>query len=420
MTDREEHGGRPTLQRARQKRASDRYRGIADSAARVIAAHGVAGVTHRLVAEEAGVPLAATTYHFQTKSDIIHAASRMTLKAYDSSFRRALDRFRDHSGSPQAFQRYVQSLIRNTAGKARERAICWGEIMLDAPRHPEGLPLTQSWFAQTVGHFEEMLQVSGVDHARLRALGAIDILIGILILTVGLGLSERQVSKILVEDEDVLEFRPDVAASPQRVATVRTGAKAIATRSKILAATIEILKVDGPGAVNSRTVSEAAGVTRAAPFYYFPSVADLLAAAQSLLFSRSKDRYRRGLTEMGGIDPDLDSLIDRTAAVFLREATEYSAESIASYSIWLRADQQTAVRAMTWEAAADQHLSWRSIVARWKATPAAVDPLLCQALFIGKLVRTLATGSRIEELSTVRRQFATNLTDILSTNPVAP
>jgi hypothetical protein len=68
---------------------------------------------------------------------------------------------------------------------------------------------------------------------------------------------------------------------------------------------------------------------------------------------------------------------------------------------------------MTWEAVADQHESWRSVIRKWKPDLQPIDPLLCQALFIGKLVRTLATGSRIEELAAVRREFANGLADIL-------
>ncbi|MEU3354561.1 MmcQ/YjbR family DNA-binding protein [Streptomyces sp. NPDC037389] len=58
---------------------------IAAATEKVIAEHGIEGVTHRLVAETAGVPLGATTYHFATKGDLITAA-----------LRRAVDRFAVH------------------------------------------------------------------------------------------------------------------------------------------------------------------------------------------------------------------------------------------------------------------------------------------------------------------------------------
>ncbi len=55
---------------------------IAAATERVIAARGVEGLTHRAVAEEAGVPLGATTYHFATKDDLIEAALRRSVDRY--------------------------------------------------------------------------------------------------------------------------------------------------------------------------------------------------------------------------------------------------------------------------------------------------------------------------------------------------
>ncbi|MET9414706.1 TetR family transcriptional regulator [Streptomyces klenkii] len=48
-------------------RRRDPQRRIAELSAateKVIAARGIEGLTHRAIAEEAGVPLGATTYHF--------------------------------------------------------------------------------------------------------------------------------------------------------------------------------------------------------------------------------------------------------------------------------------------------------------------------------------------------------------------
>ncbi|WEB38366.1 TetR family transcriptional regulator [Streptomyces yunnanensis] len=55
---------------------------IVEATERVIAARGIEGLTHRAVAEEAGVPLGATTYHFATKDDLIEAALRRAHERY--------------------------------------------------------------------------------------------------------------------------------------------------------------------------------------------------------------------------------------------------------------------------------------------------------------------------------------------------
>jgi DNA-binding transcriptional regulator YbjK len=67
------------------RRRRDPERRIAEIAAateRVIAARGIEGLTHRAVAEEAGVPLGATTYHFATKDDLIQAALQQAYERY--------------------------------------------------------------------------------------------------------------------------------------------------------------------------------------------------------------------------------------------------------------------------------------------------------------------------------------------------
>ncbi|WP_137988371.1 TetR/AcrR family transcriptional regulator [Streptomyces vilmorinianum] len=55
---------------------------IASATEKVIAERGIEGLTHRAVAEEAGVPLGATTYHFASKDDLIAAALTRAVDRY--------------------------------------------------------------------------------------------------------------------------------------------------------------------------------------------------------------------------------------------------------------------------------------------------------------------------------------------------
>ena len=62
--------------------ASRRVRdAIVAATVRIVAREGVAAVTHRRVAAEAGVSLSSTTWHFATKGDILEAALRWTAAA---------------------------------------------------------------------------------------------------------------------------------------------------------------------------------------------------------------------------------------------------------------------------------------------------------------------------------------------------
>ncbi|MFF4605134.1 TetR/AcrR family transcriptional regulator [Streptomyces sp. NPDC001339] len=67
------------------KRRYDPKRRIAEittATEKVIAERGIEGLTHRAVAEQAGVPLGATTYHFATKDDLIQAALQRSVDRY--------------------------------------------------------------------------------------------------------------------------------------------------------------------------------------------------------------------------------------------------------------------------------------------------------------------------------------------------
>ena len=58
-----------------------RHRAILEATVRVLIRDGLAGVTHRAVAREAEVPLAATTYYFSSKEELLGEA--LTLMAED-------------------------------------------------------------------------------------------------------------------------------------------------------------------------------------------------------------------------------------------------------------------------------------------------------------------------------------------------
>src|SRR5690242_10150420 len=70
-------------------RGQERRTRIVEAALAVIARVGPDGLTHRLVAAEAGVPLAATTYWFASKEEIVEAAF---LRSLDDALAELADR----------------------------------------------------------------------------------------------------------------------------------------------------------------------------------------------------------------------------------------------------------------------------------------------------------------------------------------
>ena len=65
---------------ARQARGHERVEQILRAALAVIARDGIAGVTHRTVAEEARVPLGSLTYYFASKQELLRDALRLHVR----------------------------------------------------------------------------------------------------------------------------------------------------------------------------------------------------------------------------------------------------------------------------------------------------------------------------------------------------
>jgi DNA-binding transcriptional regulator YbjK len=78
----------------RRQRGDASRRVILDAASRLIAEAGVAALTHRVVAEAAGVSLARVSYHFPKIDDLMVAAATQYLQAFDDRLRSMAERAR--------------------------------------------------------------------------------------------------------------------------------------------------------------------------------------------------------------------------------------------------------------------------------------------------------------------------------------
>jgi DNA-binding transcriptional regulator YbjK len=119
----------------------DRKDRIIDAAIAVIAEHGVAGTTHRLIAKAADVPLGSLTYHFTSLEDLRcqafrRHAERMSV-IYEAHFRGVESR--------DQLVEAVTDLIEGDAGaSASDWAIAY-ELYLAALREPALREVTETW-----------------------------------------------------------------------------------------------------------------------------------------------------------------------------------------------------------------------------------------------------------------------------------
>lgn len=127
----------------RPPRGEARRHAITEAALAVIARVGPDGLTHRLVAAEANLPLAATTYWFSSKEDMVraalqHAAERdlahvETLREASSNWTRATvaERLADY--------------VEEACTLRRENAIVDCALWLEAVRRPDLQPIARQW-----------------------------------------------------------------------------------------------------------------------------------------------------------------------------------------------------------------------------------------------------------------------------------
>ena len=92
-------------------RSEDRKTQIADAAIQLLATGGVRAITHRYVARTAQVSLAATTYYYDSKEEIVALASRRLLDAYTDAVRRAAGEIHLRHRHDRDFRSFVRRLL---------------------------------------------------------------------------------------------------------------------------------------------------------------------------------------------------------------------------------------------------------------------------------------------------------------------
>src|SRR3954471_22994174 len=154
-------GGEGPVRRPR-RHDPDRKGRILDAAIDVIAEHGVAGTTHRLIAAAADVPLGSLTYHFTGLDDLLaqafsRHAERMAAD-YEARFAGV--------GSTEDVVDAVTGLVHADAdADDRDWAVAY-ELYLAAMRDPGLRTVTESWMRRSrsvLERFVDPVTARGVD-----------------------------------------------------------------------------------------------------------------------------------------------------------------------------------------------------------------------------------------------------------------
>ena len=131
-------------------RGQERRHDIARAVIDVVAEHGLRGLTHRRVADAAGVPLGSTTYHFESLDDLLVAGLELAADRNLAMMRRSAEELapgNDLAG-------WLADLAIAMVTTWRESNIAERELYLEAIRTPALRPVARRWDSELVDLLE--------------------------------------------------------------------------------------------------------------------------------------------------------------------------------------------------------------------------------------------------------------------------
>jgi DNA-binding transcriptional regulator YbjK len=146
--------------------ASERLReAIVAATVRVVARDGVGAVTHRRVADEAGVSLSSTTWHFASKGEILEAALRWTAQREVERVGAMADRIAAVSAGefdPDLWAAELAAwVIGQTEGSEREITVALYRLQLETLGRPGAVGVHRQWGASLEQVGERVLGPAG-------------------------------------------------------------------------------------------------------------------------------------------------------------------------------------------------------------------------------------------------------------------
>ncbi|PPK67966.1 TetR family transcriptional regulator [Actinokineospora auranticolor] len=126
----------------RRLRGDQRRRQITEATLRVIEREGVAGVSHRVVATEAGIPPASITYHYAALDDLLEATLVESAAELAVEVRDLIESTRIKGLSPAGA---VAEVLAEALGSRRGRTMAQYELYLLAARKPALRSAARLW-----------------------------------------------------------------------------------------------------------------------------------------------------------------------------------------------------------------------------------------------------------------------------------
>jgi TetR/AcrR family transcriptional regulator, regulator of biofilm formation and stress response len=151
-------------------RGAARREALLDAVLRVVAQSGVDAVTHRRVAEAAGLPLASTTYWFQSKEHLLTAALQSAADRDIERLRAFLGEARERDADP--LELAVGAILGpedDSAQNSRAWLLATYALVLEAARRPALREVTTRWTDAYLQALSPLLAAAGSREPRTDA-----------------------------------------------------------------------------------------------------------------------------------------------------------------------------------------------------------------------------------------------------------
>lgn len=153
---------------AERPRGAARREALLEAALAIAADTGPDAVTHRRVAEVAGLPLASTTYYFDSKDHLLTAALEL---AAERDIARVEAVIADRSADADPLDRMIAVLLEpaESGPSGRGPLLAAYSLMLEAARRPALRAIVARWTEGYVGALAALLEAAGSRQPRADA-----------------------------------------------------------------------------------------------------------------------------------------------------------------------------------------------------------------------------------------------------------
>lgn len=146
-------------------RGRARREALLDAVLQIVAERGTDAVTHRRVAEVAGLPLASTTYWFDSREHLLTAALELAAERDIARLRAHVERAPDDA-EPVAL---AVSAVVSPTDPIRSSLVTTYALLLEAARRPVLRDVAQRWTAAYLDAIGELLERAGSRRPRADA-----------------------------------------------------------------------------------------------------------------------------------------------------------------------------------------------------------------------------------------------------------